>query len=264
MNKIRFILLLILVSGKIWACECVGSRLEAKILNVEYIARIKVTKSKEVTNYMDMALPYTVEIQTIKQYRGNQVDKIYLHSMMDANCGVYLGKDSEWIIFGSKDDDGLIHTSLCSDNIELNKLIDQKKYPAYYKSYPESVKLYLNIFDNIDFKKISKINNPVTDINAKGNTIKNILDKINTIQTDKAFGLYKLVFDINKKVIAVSPINGFNKEINTIVKNELIGSEWFLNGPKIKPEPNSYESIIIIYHSDPDQSGKIKYYISLY
>lgn len=262
LNKVILIFLMFF-SLKSFSCSCGSMKLEEKILKYDYIARVKVTKSKIPKDYLDSFDPYSVNIETIEQYYGNKINEINLNSMSDSNCGIYLAKDSEWIIFGNYKNNKL-YTSLCSGNYHLNKIIDSIKYENYYKNYPIQMEVIENVLRNINFNKLRKSKKTLIQISPNDKNFPYILEKLSLIKTKNRFGLFKVYTDSTKKIIKVKIINGFGFKMDKILKLELKGTKWRFNNFSFDQPVNNFNESLLLIYNIPTEGDKKKYYFSFY
>lgn len=262
--KYKIVVLLLVVFYKSYSCSCVHSSLIDKINTHDYIARIKITESKTIGNLMDSYKPYFVKIETVKQYFGNKIIELHLESMCDASCGMFLPKDTEWIIFGFKNkENGKIYTSLCSGNFQLNKTIDSVKYQNYHKDYPKQQIKILNILKELKIEKIKKVNNKLSHNTSKDGGFRNALLSINNFDSKKTFGCFKLIHNKEGEVVDIEIINSLGKKIDKKFKKELIGSKWIHN--KIDDVNETFEHVIIInYNRNNTNDGTLKYSLENY
>jgi hypothetical protein len=260
--KYKIVLILFFVFYKNYSCSCSQLSLIDKVKTHDYIAKIKITESKTIENYIDTFNPYFVKIETIKQYFGEKVNEIHLESMNDSSCGIYLPKDSEWIVYGFKNKkDGKIYTSLCSGNFQLNKTIDSLKYKNYFEEYPKLQKRVLNILEELNIKKIKEFNLKSSNKLPKDDRLHKALLSINNLDSKKTFGCYKLIHNEKGEVTDIEVINSLGRKIDKIFMQNLIGAKWTYM--EIDNSKESFEQIIIInYAKDNTDNKSLKY--SLY
>jgi hypothetical protein len=260
--KYKIVLILFFVFYKSFSCSCSQLSLIDKVKTHEYIAKIKIIESKTVANYIDSFDPYFVKIETIKQYFGEKVTEIHLESMSGSSCGMYLPKDTEWIVYGYKDKkNGKIYTSLCSGNFQLNKTIDSLKYKNYFEEYPKQQKRVLNILEELNIKKIKELNIKTSYKSPKDNGFHKALLSINNLDSKKSFGCYKLIYNKKGEVIDIEVINSLGRKIDKIFMQNLIGSKWTYI--EIDNSKESSEQIIIINYTKDNTDNKLLKY-SLY
>ena len=212
--KYKIVLILFFIFYKSYSCSCSQLSLIDKVKTHEYIAKIRIIESKTIANYIDSFDPYFVKIETIKQYFGEKATEIHLESMSDSSCGMYLPKDTEWIVYGYKDKkDGKIYTSLCSGNFQLNKTIDSLKYKNYFKEYPKQQKRVLNILEELNIKKIKELNLKSSNKSPKDNGLQKALLCINNLDSKKSFGCYKLIYNEKGEAIDIEVINSLGRKL---------------------------------------------------
>jgi hypothetical protein len=257
--KYKILVILFFVFYKSFSCSCSQLSLIDKVKTHDYIAKIKITESKTIENYIDSFNPYFVKIETVKQYFGAKVNEIHLESMSDSSCGMYLPKDTEWIIYGYKNKkNGKIYTSLCSGNFQLNKKIDSIKYQNYFKDYPKQQKRIINILEELNIKKIKKLNLKVSYKSPKDDGLHKALLNINNLDSKKTFGCYKLIHNEKGEVIDIEVINSLGRKIDQIFIRNLIGSKWSYK--KIDDSVEDFEQIILInYNKENTDNTSLKY-----
>ncbi|MCW1148679.1 hypothetical protein [Flavobacterium lacisediminis] len=257
--KYKILVILFFVFYKSFSCSCSQLSLIDKVKTHDYIAKIKITESKTIENYIDTFNPYFVKIETVKQYFGEKVNEIHLESMNDSSCGMYLPKDSEWIVYGFKNKkDGKIYTSLCSGNFQLNKTIDSLKYKNYFEEYPKQQKRVLNILEELNIKKIKEFNLKSSNKLPKDDGYHKALLSINNLDSKKTFGCYKLIHNEKGEVIDIEVINSLGRKIDQIFIRNLIGSKWSYK--KIDDSVEAFEQIILInYNKENTDNTSLKY-----
>ncbi len=257
--KYKIVLILFFVFYKNYSCSCSQLSLIDKVKAHDYIAKIKITESKTVENFIDSFNPYLVKIETVKQYFGAKVNEIHLESMSDSSCGMYLPKDTEWIIYGYKNKkNGKIYTSLCSGNFQINKTIDSIKYQNYFNDYPKQQKRIINILEELNIKKIKKLNLKVSYKYPKDDGLHKALLNMNNLDSKKTFGCYKLIHNEKGEVIDIEVINSFGRKIDEIFIQNLIGSKWTYM--EIDDSIEAFEQIILInYNKENTDNKSLKY-----
>lgn len=257
--KYKIVLILFFVFYNSYSCSCSQLSLIDKVKTHDYIAKIRIIESKTIASYIDSFDPYFVKIETIKQYFGEKVTEIHLESMDDSSCGMYLPKDTEWIVYGYKDKkNGKIYTSLCSGNFQLNKTIDSLKYKNYFEEYPKQQKRVLNILKELNIKKIKEFNLKVSNKFPKDDGLHQALLSINNLDSKKTFGCYKLIHNEKGVVIDIEVINSLGRKIDKIFMQNIIGSKWTYMEIDNSKEP--FEQIIIInYNKDNTYNKSLKY-----
>ena len=76
--KYKIFIILFFVFYKSYSCSCEQLSLIDKAKTHDYIAKIKITESKTIENYIDTFNPYFVKIETVKQYFGEKINEIQL------------------------------------------------------------------------------------------------------------------------------------------------------------------------------------------
>jgi acyl-CoA synthetase (AMP-forming)/AMP-acid ligase II len=83
--KYKILVILFFVFYKSFSCSCSQLSLIDKVKAHDYIAKIKITESKTVENFIDSFNPYFVKIETVnkKTIKSNDLEKVIIKEVKE-------------------------------------------------------------------------------------------------------------------------------------------------------------------------------------
>ncbi len=139
MTKLKHLLclFLFLFPGSLFACSCAYEGVVNNFQASEFVAKakiIKITPDSANSDYHDAV------IEIINLYKGKQLSKIKIMSLVNTSCGFLPDENSTWIIFASTWQ-GVLSFGFCSGSMQVDKTVDRVKYPNGAKIYGNTIKL---------------------------------------------------------------------------------------------------------------------------
>ena len=203
--KILLFILLLLAFQQGSACSCIGSTPLLEIAKSEFIATVKILNvaPDNINQYFN-----NIDIEIIDLYKGDEISSLKV-SGSDSSCDMHTPKNSKWLIYANRYQDGPLKFGLCS----LSKQID-KEFNAYYS--PNSETIYNQRLEKelqlLNFLKDEKIN-IINEFNLFPYMTKDCLKDFNgiAIKTNR-FALYELTLDSDLNVKMITSIKKFEHE----------------------------------------------------
>ena len=149
--KIILFLLLILISQQGLACSCVGQSPLTKIARSEFVATVKilnVTSDTQNKHYND------VDIEILDLYKGNEISSLKNYGAQESACGIHTPKDTTWLIYAYRHNDGYLRYDLCTGSKQLDKKINFYDYPNAKADYKKSIESNLELLEYLKDENI--------------------------------------------------------------------------------------------------------------
>ena len=204
--KTLIVIFSLFISNSVFACSCASMNLNERISSSDFIAKAKIKKI-----WIDNKDKYlhNIEIEILDLYKGIATRKLKIYSAQMTSCSFFTPQNTTWLIFASKDKDGILKFGYCSgyQNIEKNPNSIERKIKVL--KYLKAEKINLNSKNDIAFV-----------INSE------FLKKFNGLTESKNnFALYEIVINKDLTIKSVKPIKEFqsnemNTEIISILKNQ--------------------------------------------
>ena len=203
-------LLLIFFCGKSFACECAIIGLINRYERADFVATAKIEKiTPDGDDY------HTIEINIGEIFKGQEVSKLRIESILNSSCAFYTPENSNWLIFAYEDSEkGLVFGS-CSGSIQLDRKVDEEKYLGLTKKIELSHLRKLNVLRYIKEKELDIKNNFRLNYTFLNDCLNN--GKGFGLE-EGTFGLFKIRVNKKLKVKKVTIVKGLqNNTLNGIV-----------------------------------------------
>ncbi len=204
--KTLIVIFSLFISNLVFACSCIPMNLNERISSSDFIVKAKIKKI-----WIDNRDKYlhNIEIEILDLYKGVATKKLKIYSAQMTSCSFFTPQNTTWLIFASKDKDGILKFGYCSgsQNIEKNPNSIERKIKVL--KYLKTEKINLNSKNDIAFV-----------INSDS------LKKFNGLTESKNnFALYEIVLNKDLSIKSVKPIKEFqtneiNNEILDILKTK--------------------------------------------
>ena len=177
-----------------------------RISTSDFIAKVKIkkiwlnSKNKKFHN---------IEIEVLDLYKGISTKKMKIYSAQMTSCAFFTPENTTWLVFASKDKDGILSFGFCSGSQNLDKNLSSVQRKMQMLKYLKSQKISMTSKNNVAFV-----------INSDS------LKKFNGLTESKNnFALYEIVINKDLSIKSVKPIkefqtNGINNEILEILKTK--------------------------------------------
>ena len=177
-----------------------------RISTSDFIAKVKIkkiwldSKNKKFHN---------IEIEVLDLYKGISTKKMKIYSAQMTSCAFLTPENTTWLVFASKDKDGILSFGFCSGSQNLDKNLSSVQRKMQMLKYLKSQKISMTSKNNVAFV-----------INSDS------LKKFNGLTESKNnFALYEIVINKDLSIKSVKPIkefqtNGINNEILEILKTK--------------------------------------------
>lgn len=123
--------LFLLISFHSEACSCFTPPFMVSYQQSDFIA---IAKIKKISGD-EMKSPYryaTIEIAEL--FKGEPASLIKEVNINTSNCGILTPENTTWLLFATRDSDGILQISLCSGAQEIKEIAYDNTYPAYKKN----------------------------------------------------------------------------------------------------------------------------------
>ncbi|MET6990275.1 hypothetical protein [Sediminicola arcticus] len=209
MKKLPLIILSLFCSSA-FACECARVGLIDRFERADFVATAEIQKITPAgSDY------HNIEIKVGEVFKGSSVNKLKIESILNSSCSFYTPEKSNWLIFAYKDSKlGLVFGS-CSGSIQLDRKVNEEKYPEFNKKTEQSNQKKLSVLRFIKETEIDIKN----DFRLNYTFLNNCLDKGKGFALEEGtFGLFKIWVSKELKVKAVTTIKGLgNESLNSII-----------------------------------------------
>ena len=246
-------ILIFLFSTKVFACDCDSPTITEKYIQSDFVANITITKiyPNKKGEYV-----YKADIKINELYKGEKLKSIYVAGVSDGgfgtSCSIFIPENTKLIAYSQKGADGNFSLGMCSGLMYLDYSNMYRKKTRKTTKELEKQQRELNILsvfkkNNIDFT--DKI------IYQEETTLSEKLEQFKGIDLEKKFGIYQITFSSDLSIKKVETINGFNDDLDDILKGIIKTSKWnsFDEGIQNKVPENSKLLIgIYYYNSDKD------------
>lgn len=154
MKKILFTILFIAISSKLLACTCMSQRLLDRYAKSEFVATLSVLSVDSETDDDYLLL----DIEIIELYKGKKTNLLKIRKSKGSGCPMYAPKNTKWLIFASKDQNGNLIFGKCSGPKQLDRTFDKERFPNAEFNYSRSLKRKLEFLETLKVEKIEPIN----------------------------------------------------------------------------------------------------------
>ena len=209
MKKLTFIFLILFGTGAS-ACDCAIIGLLNRFAGADFVATAEIQKITPAdSDYHD------IEIEVDEIFKGSNVTKLKIESILNSSCAFYTPKKTKWLIFAYEDGErGLVFNS-CSGAIQLDRKVNEEKYPGLTKKIELSNQKKIDVLRFIKEKEIEVKN----DFHLHYGFLNGCLGNGKGFSLEEGtFGLYKIRVSKKLKVKKVAMIKGLgNESLNKIV-----------------------------------------------
>lgn len=237
-----FLLLIMLdVSSKLFACECVAWNFESRYRLSDFIATAKilsVSAAEENSEYQK------IEIEIIELYKGKLVNSLSIKSVKKSNCGIFTPENSTWLIFASYDVNDTLSFGLCSGSIRMDSILYDPKCPNYKRNVEAKIQHTLEILAYLKKIKLFNLNEHGLIINMKTSCITDL--KGYEVNRQK-FAIYEISVSKNLSVTKVKNLKAFDNKVLSKKLTACIKKESNVNTRKLKEIPFKTKVIVIYF-----------------
>ena len=250
--KKALLIVLIIFSGKIFACSCLPQKLINRYASADFVATVNVldiSRDSVANNYL------IVQYQLINLYKGNINSSIKIRTNKSM-CNAYTPKNTKWLIFAKKDRNGILSFSYCSGIKQLDKEFNSVKHPETAKKhYQSSLDLKLGLLEYLKEKSIGPNNEYSIFTDIPNKALKNL--KEFGIVNEK-FALFEIMVNDDLTIRNVNILKDFDNEkldniLPSFIKNNLNLS--MSQGVDKIPKPTKIIVSIYHYSSKKKKSG---------
>ncbi|NQX80483.1 MAG: hypothetical protein HRT66_00600 [Flavobacteriaceae bacterium] len=204
MKKICF--LFILAIHQMFACDCDSPPILNKINNSDFIATAKIVSISIDEKDEDY---HNIKIEIIDLFKGNKVSSMKIISVLNSSCAFYTPRNTVWLIYATKDRDGVLSFGSCYGARRIDRKFNDKRFPNAFKNNKRSVELELQLLKYLKNKSI-KLN---VDSGISYSFLRSGLDEFKGVEVVKErFALYELVINKDLDIIKVIPLKEFDNE----------------------------------------------------
>lgn len=242
MMKLLFTILLSVIALKSYSCRCISRALQDNFNSAEFVAAAKIIEITADTLNSDY---HIVEIEMVNLYKGEKLDRLRIHSMLNSSCAFYTEKNSTWLIFASTFN-GILSFHYCSGSVQLDQKFDEIEYPGLTAKYKSDVAFKLSVLNWLKENKIDIQNNYQIQVERSTKRISE-LKGYKGGNRDFAIVEYSLEADFTlKKVKLIKKFK--NKRLSRALKNASAdGFKAYHKTLKEIPKPTKLYAIYYFY-----------------
>lgn len=237
-----------LITGNVFACECIYVPLVSRIQISDLIAKVKVVKvtgePKDV-DYQD------AEIEILELYKGNKTNAIKIHSGFNSMCRTDYPANSTWVVFANKDEAGNIVIRQCSGSMQLDQQIDAFKYPNAASNLTKTINRKVAV---LEYFKTNNLVNP-NEYHLELRSIEPNKDHFKGFQgTKDDFAVYEITVEKNLALTEIKALKAFgNKDLSDSLWNYL-QSNKNIDTRKITEIKKRTKLIVVFYFYPSDKT----------
>lgn len=207
MNLFKFyslFILFFLFNGKnANACDCSIPNVLDHIRESDFIAVAKINSLSLDTENSNR---HNAEIEILKLYKGKPIKEIKVWSLLNSSCSFLPDEGSLWLIFSTKNYEGILGFGFCSGAILLDEEFDKKKKTINTKDFYDKTGFRLQVLDFLPKSKLKRENKAGLYISTSDEYLSGY--RGSEIEGDR-FALYELSIDTNLSIEAIEPIKEF-------------------------------------------------------
>ncbi|TDQ32182.1 hypothetical protein [Zeaxanthinibacter enoshimensis] len=242
----------ILFCKSVFACDCTITGLLDRFERADFVATAEIKKITPAGNdYHD------IEIKISEVFKGSVVSKLKIKSILNSSCAFYTPEKSNWLIFAFRNDEKELVFGSCSGAIQLDRKMNEERYPGLTKKFELSNQRKINVLRFIKENEINIKN----DFRLKYTFLNDCLDNGKGFDLEEgAFGIFKI--KVNKKLVVqkVTSIKGFqNETLNGIVIQCFREGFELYNNNQVRI-PKSSEITVGIYYYGAE--GKYRSFVT--
>lgn len=234
-----------------FACVCNRVSLLDQVARADFIAKAEIIS---ITPRPGDPEIHEVEIKIIELYKGEKTKMLVVYSALNSSCAFYPGKNTNWLIFATKGQDGKPGFGYCSGSIHLDRKFVAALHPDWEQKYIDSYELKLQVIEFLKLKKIEPVNEY-----ALGTGISNkCLADFRGINIGPGrFALFELTIrpDLTiKKVRALKKFDNrsIKKDLNDCIKH---GAEVYGLKERLSSIPETTKLLMGLYYYPPEQGN---------
>ncbi|MBK7245345.1 MAG: hypothetical protein IPH98_16095 [Saprospiraceae bacterium] len=249
------IILFLLLSIKLFACDCEEKTLLQKIQNCDFIAVGKVLKISPDVYNRDY---HNIQIELINVFKGQHVTSLKILSKSNSSCSFFTPENSTWLIFASFDMNNILSFGQCSGSREIDRKFVSQKYPYADSNYKKTISLKMEI---LEFMKINNIQS-TNPYDLEISYCQNCWKALKGFNNQNKFAVYEATINSDLSINKLIPLKEFsNHKLKTklfdCIKNNLV---IYNNNNTILPIQSK---LILVYYFYPADK-KYPSFISIY
>jgi hypothetical protein len=204
---IKFLFLyLILLSQHVFACSCDGQSPLINIARSDFVAKVNILNVSPDINDSNFS---DVEIGILDLYKGDETSLLKNYSVSESMCGIETLKDTTWLIYANRNNNGYLNYDLCTGSKQLDKKFKSYKYPNAQDKYDKYMESKLELLEYLKDEDI-QFND---ELGLRPYFSKECLKDFNGIEVKThRFSLYEITIDDELNILMVEPIKEFDNE----------------------------------------------------
>ncbi|SFN63234.1 hypothetical protein SAMN05421738_11745 [Algoriella xinjiangensis] len=174
-----------------------------RISTSDFIAKAKIKKIWLDDKNKSL---HNIEIEIIDLYKGVSTKRMKIYSEQMTSCAFFTPQNTTWLIFASKDKDGILKFGFCSGSIKIENNIASIQRKIELLKYMKTEKIDMNTKNNVSYV-----------INSE------FLKKFNGLkELQNNFALYEVTINKDLSVNFVRAIKEFSSESINIELLEIL------------------------------------------
>lgn len=239
--------LFVLVYTSSFGCRCSTNTTLEYYRGADFVATARIVTiqpDSQNQRYHDI----TIDIITL--YKGEPIDSLKITSILNSSCAFYTPEGSTWLIYASKDSNGVLSFGSCSGSLQLDRQFDETKYAGLTRNYAERIRLKE---ETLNYLKAHKdvANNPYK---LTVNYTDDCINIFKGFQVTNRMAIYEVKVSANFAIKNIQVPRSFNNKdlsariIDCLKQNLRISS-------KELPELPKDTSLLLIYYYYPGQEN---------
>ncbi|WP_109853407.1 hypothetical protein [Aquimarina sp. AU58] len=237
-----------------FACDCAIIQLIDGYEKADFVATAEIQKiTPDGSNH------HNLEIKIDEIFKGSKVSKLKIKSILNSSCAFYTPEGSNWLIFAYEDNEKELVFGSCSGAIQLDRKVNEEKYPGLTKKIELSNHRKLNVLRYIKEKELDIKN----DFRLDYTFLNDCLDNGKGFELEEGtFGLFKIRVSKKLKVKKVTSIKGLqNETLNRIVTQCFMESfELYMNDESKIPKSSEITVGIYFYGAEGEHQSFVTTY----
>lgn len=212
--KVLLLFIAVLYCSNTFACDCAVIGLIDRFESADFVATAEIKKVTPDTLDTDY---HNIEIKINEIFKGSKVSKLKISSVLNSSCAFYTPENSKWLIFAYKDSDNDLLFGACSGAIQLDRKVDNKKYPGLTKKIELSNQRKLNVLKYLKDSELDIKN----EFRLSYTFLNNCLENGKGFELKEgSFGLYEIKFNKKLRIRKITSIKKIpDQELNNIIVN---------------------------------------------
>ena len=249
LKKSLLLCFLILISKETFSCSCINTPLLEKYQRSDFVAKIKITKVIQDEYNKDY---HNIDFELINIYKGESLNKIKIASVINTSCSFLPSENTTWLIFASKDHNGVLSSGACSGNEQIDRAFDLVMYPNLDVKYRKSIDLKLQVLEYVKRKKLTIDNKfKLTPTNYRL-----CLDDLKGFDEKNRFAVYQVIINRDLSIKNIKVIKRFNNKDLSKKLASCLQDNMKISAQNMKVIPEKAKMMIIYFYYSAENNNQ--------